>query len=54
MQNMINEGDLRLRVKRLYEFVCFEILLEKESSLEYDGEGVYLNLERLEMLGGDE
>lgn len=51
---MINEGDLRLGVKRLYEFVGFEVILEKESSLEYDGEGEYLNLERLEMLGCDE
>jgi hypothetical protein len=49
---MIKEEDLRLRAKRLYEFIGFEILLEKESSLEYDGEGEYLNFERLEKLFG--
>jgi hypothetical protein len=47
---MIKEEELRLRVKRLYEFVGFEILLEKESSLVLEGD-----FERLEKLfGGDE
>jgi hypothetical protein len=46
---MINEEDLRLIVKRLYEFVGFEVILEKESSLELEGD-----FERLEKLFGDD
>jgi hypothetical protein len=47
---MIENENLKLRVKRLYEFVGFEVILEKESSLELEGD-----FERLEKLfGGDE
>ena len=47
---MIKDEDLRLRVKRLYEFVGFEVILEKESSLELEGD--FESLEKL--FGGDE
>jgi hypothetical protein len=45
----MKEEDLRLRVKRLYEFVGFEVILEKESSLELEGD-----FEKLEKLFGSD